>query len=189
MRIPTHNSSPNSLASIGPKLKTTPRHLLFSTTTVGTHRGAGSGACWIKFGRDLLHQPRRVPRAGFRGSALDDCAALSPSPVRPGGLTSTWPPRAHSFVTGAVPAPGDCGVRAVSPAQPGGSTSTLSPLSGPVSTASVRVRRALHACTPASSSRLRKERASRVRDMSTTEGCGVCRTMKDVVSLPIKVEK
>ena len=53
---PSRNPSPNSLASIGPKLKPTPRHLLFTTTIVGAHRGAGSGACWIEFGRDLLHQ-------------------------------------------------------------------------------------------------------------------------------------
>ena len=165
---------------------------MFTTTTVGAHRGAGSGACWIKFGRDLLHQLRRAPRAGFRGSALgaapptssstDLGAAFLLSPVRPGGLTSTWPPRAHSFITSTVPAPGDCSARAVFPAQPGGSTSTLSPWSGPVSTASVRVRRALHACTPASRSRLRRGRASRVRAMSATEGCGVCRPPMDVAS-------
>ena len=37
---PSRNPSPNPLASIGPELKPTPRHLLFTTTTVGAHRGA-----------------------------------------------------------------------------------------------------------------------------------------------------
>ena len=114
----------------------------------------------------------RVPLFGSRDGftdlfIIDASAAFSPSPVRPEGLTSTWRPRAHTFfVTGAVPEPGDCGVRAVSPAQTGGSTSTLSPLSGPVSTASVRIWRALHACTPTSSSvtfRLRSRAAHAVR--------------------------
>ena len=40
---------------------------MFTTTTVGAHRGAGSGACWIKFGRDLLHRLRRAPRVASRG--------------------------------------------------------------------------------------------------------------------------
>ena len=65
--ILTHNPSPNPLASIGPKLKPTPRHLLFATTTVGAHRGAGSGACRANFGRDLLHRLRRAPRVVSRG--------------------------------------------------------------------------------------------------------------------------
>ena len=112
--------------------------------------------------------PQFDSRGGFINLFIIDAgAAFLPSPVRPGGSTSTWPPRAHSFfITSAVPAPGDCGVRAVSPAHPGGSTSTLSPLSCPGSTASVRIWRALHACRPASSSttfRLRSRAARTVR--------------------------
>ena len=45
-----------------------------------------------------------VPRFGSRGSfinlvIINDCAALSPSPARPGGSTSPSPPRVRTFFT------------------------------------------------------------------------------------------
>ena len=117
VRIPTHNPSPNPLAAIGPKLKPTPRHLLFTTTTVGAHRGAGSGACWAKFGRDLLRRLRRAPRMASRGFRLPGrfirlfvIGAVFANESRglrsacrttswPGGSTSTSPPRCSSKST------------------------------------------------------------------------------------------
>ena len=46
---------------------------MFTTTTVGAHRGAGSGACGANFGRDPLHRLRRAPRVASRGSRSPDC--------------------------------------------------------------------------------------------------------------------
>ena len=44
-----------------------------TTTTVGAHRGAGSGASWANFGRDLLHRLRQAPRVASRGFRSPGC--------------------------------------------------------------------------------------------------------------------
>ena len=50
-----------------------------STTTVGAHRGASSGAGWIPSKRDLIHQLRRAPRAGLHCLALRTASPTSSS--------------------------------------------------------------------------------------------------------------
>ena len=137
-------SLPGSTGVHRPQLKLPRSICLFTTTTVGAHRGASSDAGWVPSGRDLLHRLRRrvviifidsgerlglgseVRLVGRLRLQHHRCGVRAVVPRRPGARHRQCPcalaccrrrrPAPPSPPSSSTK-PGGCGVRAVPPAR------------------------------------------------------------------------